>query len=114
MDLKSLSQLGRIEKEFELAPGVKIKLHTLSVMDQQKALLDIPEGVAQDESARFLQMQQAILVYATDSVNDEKLTLEQAKELYSGIQYPVLIELFNRYLEAAGEQSKILEELKKK
>jgi hypothetical protein len=113
MDLKSLAQLGRIEKEFEVVPGVKVKFHTLSVVEQQKALASIPDNVL-DDNARWAYMQQAILVHATDSVNDQKPELAALRELYGTMQYSILVEFFTRYLEVVADQNSILDELKKK
>ena len=111
-DLRSLTQLGRVEKEIEIG-SFKVKLHTLTVADQQKALLSISEEI-KDDTARLFQMQKAILVYATDSINGEVVEKDKLNELYNELQPVVLSNLFSGYLELVDEQSKILDELKKK
>jgi len=111
-DLRSLTQLGRVEKEIEIG-SFKVKLHTLTVADQQKALLSISEEI-KDDTARLFQMQKAILVYATDSINGEVVEKDKLHELYNELQPVVLSNLFSGYLELVDEQSKILDELKKK
>jgi len=113
MDIKSLAQLGRIEKEVEINKELHVRLHTLSVTEQQIALSSVPEAV-ENVTARFTYLQASILTQATDAVNGESITKEQAKELYDNMQYNILSDLFTAYSEVAGEQSKIMEELKKK
>ena len=112
MDLKALIQLGRVEKEVNIG-SFKIKIHTLTVADQQKALLSISEEI-KDDSAKLLQMQKAILVYATDSINGEVVEKDKLQEVYNELQPAVLSNLFSNYLELVDAQSKILDELKKK
>lgn len=113
MTLNSLSQLGKVEKEFEILKDVFVKLHTLPVSEQQNALMDIPETV-KDEAVRFMYLQQSILSRATTSVNGEVKTLEQLRSMYSEMQYPLLTLLFTKYIELADEQNKVIEDLKKK
>jgi hypothetical protein len=113
MDLKSLAQLGRIEKEVEVNKELRVKLHTLSTIEQQIALSSVPEAV-ENVTARFTYLQVAVLIQATDAVNGESVTKEQAKELYDNVQYNILSEIFTAYSDVAGEQTKVMEELKKK
>lgn len=113
MALISLAQLGRIEKEIVLNEAVRIKVHTLSVAEQQRALAQLPAGV-ENEIAKFTFLQEAILVQATGEVNGEVVNSEQAKEIYSNMQYNLMAHVFAEYTDLAGEQGKVLEELKKK
>lgn len=112
MDLKSLTQLGRVEKEV-VVNGFKIKLHSLTVADQQKVLLNVSEEM-KDDTARLLQLQKAILVYAVDSINGEVVPKEDLQKLFEELQPAILSNLFSAYLEIVEEQSKVLDELKKK
>ncbi len=111
MDLKSLAQLGRVEKEIEIQ-GFKFKLHTLSVSDQQGALLSIPDGV-KDEAVRLLKLQEAILVFATDTINEESVDKKKLQEIYSSLQPKVLSYIFSKYSELTKDQDVVLGELKK-
>lgn len=113
INITSLAQLGRIEKEIEVNSELRVKLHTLSVTEQQRALASVPDGILND-IARYSFLQSAILIQATHEVNGQVVTKEQAVELYENIQYNVMAELFGKYSEMAGEQGKVLEELKKK
>ncbi len=113
LNITSLAQLGRVEKEIEVNSELRVKLHTLSVTEQQRALASIPEIVA-NEIARYAFLQAAILIQATQEVNGQVVTKDQASELYENLQYNVMAELFGKYSEMAGEQGKVLEELKKK
>ena len=113
MDLKSLTQLGRVEQEVEIAPDFKFKIHTLSVGEQQKALLSISQEIT-DETAKLLQLQKAVLVYATDSINGEVIEKDKLQSLYTEVQPVILSKLFESYVTLSDTQGKVLEELKKK
>lgn len=113
MTLISLAQLGRVEKEIVLNDETRIKVHTLSVAEQQRALSQLPEGV-ENEVAKYTYLQEAILIEATGEVNGEKITSDQAKELYAGMQYNLMAQIFSEYNNLTGEQGKVLDELKKK
>jgi hypothetical protein len=112
MEIQALAQLGKLEKEIELG-GLKVKFHTLSVSEQQKALASIPSNIT-DDTTRFTYFQEAMLVHATDTVNGEAVDTVKARAFYKDLQYPLLAELFSRYMELTAEQSKVLDELKKK
>jgi hypothetical protein len=113
MGIISLAQLGRVEKEVVINKDLKLKLHTLSVTEMQKALAGIPNDI-ENEVAKFTHMQQAVLIQATDSVNDQGITKDEAKELYANLQHNIFAEIFVEYTALAGEQAKVLEDLKKK
>lgn len=115
MSLKSLASLGRVSKEVEINKELKVTLHTVSSGDQEKVLLQIPtEG---DGTAKYAAIQRATLVYATDSINDQKFddtNRAELQEFYSSIQYSLLAQIFEAYLSCLSEQNTILEDLKKK
>lgn len=115
MELKSFSALNRVEREFDVFTGLKVKMHTLSVLQQQQALAELPPSpLGMDNGLRTVILQQALLVYAIDAINGEKVTLQQTKDVIQNLQAPVFNALVNCYDELAQEQDKILEELKKK
>lgn len=113
MALSSLAQLGRIEKEIVVNESLKIRVHTLSVSEQQRALVSLPEGV-ENEVAKFTFLQASILTQAIHEINGEKVTAEQTKELLDNMQYNLMAYMFAEYTTLAGEQGKVLDELKKK
>lgn len=115
MDLKSFSALNRVEKEFDVLDGLKVKMHTLSVLQQQQALAELPTSpLGMDNALRAVILQQALLIYAIDEVNGNKVTPQEAKEIVQNLQAPVFNALYNCYDQLAQEQDKTLEELKKK
>lgn len=115
MDLKSLHNLGRVAKEFEIVKGLNVSLHTLSAMEQQKALAELPTSATGiDPAHRTVILQSALLIYALDTINGEKATLEQAKEFILGLQAPLFNEIYNSYDLIAREQDAAVEALKKK
>lgn len=115
MELTSFRSLGRVEKEFEVVKGLKISMHTLPVLQQQQALAEIPAAtLGTDQALRTFVLQQALLVYAIDTINGEKVTLEQAKEFIQNLQAPIFNEIYNCYDVMAQEQDSTLVELKKK
>ena len=115
MDLKSFSTLNRIEREFDVVNGLKISMHTLSVLQQQQALAELPSSpLGSDTALRAVILQQALLIYALDSINGEKVDLPTAKKFIQDLQAPIFNEIYNCYDQMAQEQDKTLEELKKK
>ena len=115
MDLKSFSALNRVEKEFDIFDGLKVKMHTLSVLQQQQALAELPTSpLGMDTALRAVILQQALLIYAIDEINGEKIDVQKSKEFVQNLQAPIFNALYNCYAELAQEQDKTLEELKKK
>jgi hypothetical protein len=115
MDLKSFSSLNRIEREFEIVNGLKVSLHTLSVLQQQQALAELPTSPAgQDPALRAVILQQALLIYALDSLNGKAITVQEAKDFIQNLQAPIFNEIYNCYDVLAQEQDTTLIELKKK
>jgi hypothetical protein len=115
MDLTSFASLNRIAKEFDVVNGLKISLHTLSVLQQQQALSELPTSpLGQDPAFRAVILQQALLIYAIDSINGKPATVQEAKEFIQNLQAPIFNEIYNCYDMMAQEQDKTLEELKKK
>ena len=115
MDLKSFSALNRVEKEFDVLNNLKVKMHTLSVLQQQQALSELPASpLGIDTGLRTVILQQALLIYAIDEINGKPVTSQEAKEFVQNLQAPIFNALVNCYDELAVEQDKTLEELKKK
>jgi hypothetical protein len=115
MDLKAFSSLNRVEREFDVVSGLKVSMHTLSVLQQQQALAEIPTSpLGADTALRAVILQQALLVYALDTINGEKVDLQTAKKFIQDLQAPIFNEIYNCYDTMAQEQDKTLDELKKK
>lgn len=115
MDLKSFSSLNRIEREVEVVNGLKVTMHTLSVLQQQQALNELPTSpLGSDIALRAIVLQQAILIYAIDAVNGEKVDVQWVKNFVQNLQAPIFNEIYNAYEQMALEQNTTLEELKKK
>jgi hypothetical protein len=113
MSLDTLSKLGRVEQEFEIINGLTVKLHTLSAVEQQQALASVPDAV-NDDIAKFYHLQQALLVYATDSINGQVLSKDDLRKLYGEMQNAIFQAIFEKYNALAEEQNKLIEDLKKK
>ncbi len=115
MDLKSFSTLNRVEREFEVVNGLKISMHTLSVLQQQQALAEVPASqLGSDPALRAVILQQALLIYAIDSINGEKVDLPRIKDFIQNLQAPIFNEIYSCYDVMAQEQDVTLAELKKK
>lgn len=116
MDLKSFSTLNRVEREFDVVNGLKISMHTLSVLQQQQALAELPTSPlgTTDPALRAVILQQALLIYAIDSINGEKVDVQKVKDFIQNLQAPIFNVIYNCYDQLAQEQDKTLEELKKK
>ena len=112
-ELRSLIQLGRVEKEIEINEKLKVTVHTLSVLEQQKVMESLPIS-DMSEVAKFVHLQRLTLIQVTTKINGLDVTIEEAKEFYDSLQYSVLAETFTRYSSLTDDQEKALEELKKK
>lgn len=112
MDLTSLKQLGRIEKEVEIA-GFKFLLHTLTVAEQENAFEAVSGTPDSNGIVDVLKTQRALLVEATSSINGESIAKEELQKAYTEIQPRVLNQLFTIYRELTKEQEEVLGELKK-
>ena len=113
MDLKALSQLGRLEKEFEINDQLKVKLHTPSNGEQQSILLTATVE-SNDALLRYVRLQVSTLVYATTEINGQKYPVNELQDFYSNLQHAVLNQIYDKYSELADEQGNTLESLKKK
>ena len=115
MDLKSFGSLNRVVKEFEIVNGLKVSMHTLSVLQQQQALAEAPTSpLGADPALRTVILQQALLIYALDTINGEKVELQTAKDFIQNLQAPIFNEISNCYDVMVQEQDSTLLELKKK
>lgn len=115
MDLKSFSTLNRVQREFDVVNGLKISMHTLSVLQQQQALAEVPTSqLGSDPALRAVILQQALLIYAIDTINGEKVELSAVKDFIQNLQAPIFNEIYACYDLMAQEQDNTLVELKKK
>ena len=112
VDIASLAKLGRVEKEIVINKELKIKVHTLSALEQQAALASVPQE-SSSEFARLSLLQHSVLVQATDEVNGEKISKEQASKLFRELQASLVSDIFTQHSMLTQEQDKVLEELKK-
>jgi siderophore synthetase component len=112
LEIDSLSKLGRLESEFEVVKGLKIKLHTLSMEEQHRALTSVPATLT-DATGQFHHLQRALLVEATELVNDVKATKEELVKLYSEIQENVFQQIAVRYTDLLQQQNNVTDALKK-
>jgi hypothetical protein len=113
MQLAELANLGKIELEFEVVKGLKVKLHTLSMSEQDRALKSIP-ATLNDATGQFHHLQKALLVEATESVNGEKLSKTDLDKLYSDMQESLFQEIAAQYTTLLQSQNEVMNELKKK
>lgn len=112
MELKSLAQLGRVEKEVDITKELKVKFHTLSVAEQQNVFLNVPETLT--DEARISHIQVAVLAQAIDTINGEPVDKTKLAEQLRNMQFRLLAEMFDAYAALAEEQNTVLDELKKK
>lgn len=112
MDLKSVGSLGRVTKQVELTKEWNVTLKSLSTVETQKALAEIPSSLTNDTSYRGLTMQKAFLKYATTHINNEAVTLEQVDEFYSNLQTPLFNEVYTAFDALSQAQQEALDILK--
>lgn len=114
MDLKSFGSLGKVTKQVEVTKDLNVTLRSLSTLETQKALAEIPSSLTSDTSYRGLTMQKAFLKYATTHINNEAITLEQADEFYSNLQTPLFNDVYIAFDSLSTPQQEALDILKKK
>ena len=114
MDLKAFGSIGKVTKQMEVTKDLTVTLHSLSTVETQRALAEIPSSLNNDASYRGLIMQMGFLIYATSHINNELVTLEQAKEFYSNLQTPLFNDIYTQFDSLSQSQQLALEELKKK
>jgi hypothetical protein len=112
VDIDSLSKLGKIEKEFEVVAGLRLKLHTLSMQEQHDALASVPNTLT-DPTSQFHALQRALLVASTELVNGEKVIKEDLVKLYSNLQESLFQAIAEKYTSLLQEQNTTVEGLKK-
>lgn len=114
MDFKSFGFLGRVEKKVEISKDLSVTIHSLSTLETQKALAELPSAMNADTAYRGILMQIAFLVYSTSHINDQAVTLDQAKDFYHNLQSPLFNQIYGEFDLLAEPQQQALEELKKK
>jgi hypothetical protein len=112
MKLDELVKLGKVEAEFEVIKGLKIKLHTLSMEAQHRALTSVP-ATLNDATGQFHHLQRALLVEATELINDEKPSKEELVKFYSEIQENVFQQIASKYTDLLQQQNEVTKELEK-
>ena len=114
-EVKSLSQLGRIEKEFEIIPGqLTVKLHTLGNKAQEEIsdILLKKETEYKDKS-NLAFTQKVVLLRAISSINSKVYTTEELQKELEEMQTTVLTAIYVKYMDCIDNQNKIFEEVKK-
>lgn len=114
MDLTSFGSLGRIEKEVVINSELRVKLHTLSALESQKALAELPSSLNSDVAHRSIVLQLSYLIYSTSEVNGTKISLEESKAFYYALQAPVFNEIYSHLDTLIQESQAAVEALKKK
>lgn len=120
MSLDSVTQLGRTELEKEINPSLKVKLRTLTAIEYTQVMRAAgSSGSSVSGQAdlgtlgQLAGLQIDTLAFATVSVNGETSTPEAFKKMYQNMQYPVLLDVYQVYMEVLEGQNKVLDELKK-
>lgn len=118
MSLESVAQLGRTELEKEINPSLKVKLRTLTAIEYTQVMRAGGSGMSSGPAdlstlGQLAGLQIDTLAFATISVNGETGTPEAFKKMYQNMQYPVLLDVYQVYMEVLEGQNKVLDELKK-
>lgn len=118
MSLDSVAQLGRTELEKEVTKDLKVKLRTLTAVEYSQVMKSAgssptPGQMDLGTLGQLAELQIATLSFATLSVNGETGTPEAFRKMYQNMQYPLLLEVYQAYMEVMDNQNKVLEELKK-
>lgn len=120
MNLESVTQLGRSELERQINPSLKVKLRTLTATEYAKVMRAAGSSGVQSSGqadlgtlGQLADLQIDTLSFATVSINEQTGTAEEFKKLYQTIQYPILMDIYQVYMEVLEGQNKVLDELKK-
>lgn len=112
VDIDSLSKLGRVAKEFDIVPGLKVSLKTLSMQEQHDVLASVPNTLT-DPTSQFHSLQKALLVASTELINGEKVVKADLEKLYSNLQETVFQAVAEKYTSLLTEQNSVIDALKK-
>lgn len=114
MNLDSLKQLGRMEEEKEIMPGLLVKLHTLASEEQDELYSFAPSN--EEIIKNYPKIQRKCLVIATTAltINGEIITKkEDLEKAYAAMQYNLLNKAYGFYLDMGNKQNDTVSELKK-
>src|SRR5579863_9279539 len=115
MDLKSFSALNRVEKEFDVVEGLKVTMHTLSVLQQQQALAELPTSpLGMDTALRAVILQQALLIYAIDAITVKRLMYKNLRNSFKTFRLQSLTRFIIVMINWLKNRIKLLKSLKKK
>lgn len=114
MNLDNLKQLGRMEEEKEIIPGIVVKLHTLSSEEQDELAAFAPTN--EEIIKNYPKIQRKCLVISTTSLTLGGETISSKEDLekaYSAMQYKLLNKAYGFYLDLGNKQNDTVETLKK-
>jgi hypothetical protein len=116
MTIDSVQELGKIEIEKKITDKLTVKLRSLTASEYASVMkgASTVSGVA-DLSAlgHLASLQISTLAYATVALNGKSATPAEFRELYENMQYPLVAEIYNVYVEILNKQNEYIEELKK-
>ena len=113
MTMLELSKIGRIEKEVEPIAGIKLKMHTLTVSEEQK-INEYLGTFPTDLMSRIKPLQIETLVYSIESINETKFSDPNEIRTYlNTLQGSILDIFYTAYLELNKESTESIKQLKK-
>ena len=114
MDLNELAGLGRISKEIEPIKNVKIKVHSLTVKEEEEIYSSLA-SVPDDALVKTSTLQIETLVRAIETINGEKFReIDVLKTYLKGLQRHVLSLIWQSWMKEIEDPSiKEIEALKK-
>lgn len=118
MDLSSVVQLGRAEIEKKITENLTVKMRTLTAQEyasvmKSSEVADPQKGANLSTLGHLADLQITTLAYATVSINGQSGSVDEFKKLYQSLQYPLITEIYQVYMEILDKQNQVLEELKK-
>ena len=112
MNLNEIINIGRIESEFDITEGLKVKMHTLSG-EEQAIVINRTADKALDAYGRKNSIDIEMLVASITEINGVEVTEATTREFVNKIQATLQFKLLALYNSIELESRDKLEEIKK-
>jgi len=114
-DLLNLIQIGVIKKDVQVLNNLKVAFISLNGNEEAEVFKQMKDVDNTNATYRFDLYKKYVLAYSIKKVNDKELDINSRINLIFNLQSNIISSIWEEYTKnILGEQTNILEELKKK
>ena len=114
-DLLNLIQIGVIKKDVQVLNNLKVTFISLNGNEEAEVFKQMKDVDNTNATYRFDLYKKYVLAYSIKKVNDKELDINSRINLIFNLQSNIISSIWEEYTKnILGEQTNILEELKKK